>query len=75
MSDYRIVYDVIEDDGSDGTFWRNGERVLREHGVEKKMLDLSPALEGRLMVELDLYPKMIPAMQVAKKKSLDKSKA
>ena len=47
MPDMRVIHLVVEDDGSDGIFWRNGERFLRERGVEKRLKNLTPHLETK----------------------------
>jgi hypothetical protein len=43
------VETIIKDDGRDGIFFRNGERWLRERGVENRLLDLAPNLELALI--------------------------
>jgi len=52
MSNMRVRQIVVPDDGSDGVFWRAGERWLREHGREYRLLDLAPHLEAKSAMEL-----------------------
>ncbi len=35
----------------DGIFWRDGERWLRERGIEYRLLDLAPNLERAWLME------------------------
>ena len=51
MPDVRIVWSIVSDDGSDGVFWRNGERWTRENGQEQRIKDLSPHLEEQFEKE------------------------
>ncbi len=52
MADYRIYSYVSPDDGTDGFFWRKGEKWLREHGKEVRLLDIAPNLEAEAMLNL-----------------------
>jgi hypothetical protein len=57
---------IVPDDGSDGFFWRNGERWLRERGKESRILDLAPYLEARALMDL------LPEEEEARTKSKEK---
>ena len=50
MNDCRFVTICVPDDGiSDGFYWHNGERYLRENGKEYRLLDIAPNLERDVM--------------------------
>lgn len=50
-----ITYcEVVPDDGLDGTFWRDGERWMRNKGEESRLLTLAPNLEAKMQMEIDL---------------------
>lgn len=42
---------IVPDDGLDGIFWRDGQRWLREHGIEYRLIDLAPNLEAKARME------------------------
>lgn len=65
MPDMRARMMVVPDDGSDGVFWRAGERWLREDGIERRLLDITPEGEA-------LYMRiMTPTEEAAKLASLE----
>jgi hypothetical protein len=49
--DVRVRHTVVPDDGSDGVFWRAGERWLRDKGKEYRLLDLAPHLEQQAVMD------------------------
>ena len=52
MSDVMIKCSVVPDDGSDGYFWRDGERWLRTSDGEEPVKNYAPNLEARFMMNL-----------------------
>lgn len=53
MSDVRIKSEIVADDGSDGFFFRNGDKWLRQDGKEVRLLDLAPVLESLAVANLN----------------------
>ena len=47
MSDFKLKYEVIADDGEDGIFFRDGGRWIRTGGKEVSLLTLAPHLERK----------------------------
>jgi len=58
VSDWRVIVEtkIIPDDGSDGIFWRNGKRYLREKGKEIPLIELAPHLEDQAMKQTAIDP-------------------
>ena len=55
MGSVRVKSILITDDGvTDGIFWRDGFRYLRERGKETRLIDLAPHLESHYMIEIEL---------------------
>ena len=55
MADYRIISRIVPDDHTDGFFWREGERWLRENGKEvrtagycRRIIERAFMMEGAL---------------------------
>ena len=46
-----VIRKIVPDDGLDGVFWRDGQRYLREHGLEYRLIDLAPNLEAKAHME------------------------
>lgn len=55
MNDFRVVSRVEPDDRSDGVFWRDGERWLRERGREQRMRDIAPQAEALYLAALTTW--------------------
>ncbi len=72
MTDYRVLHEVVEDDKSDGCFWRQGEPWSRENGKETPLKELAPHLTKKMMMELDFdenYASSADCRKIARKLS------
>jgi hypothetical protein len=56
MPDLKIAVSIVDDDGADGFFWRNGEKWLRERGAEFRLLTIAPHLERDAMDAISARP-------------------
>lgn len=48
--DFTIKTEIVPDDGTAQSFWRNGEHWIRVRGTETRMSDLAPHLEAEYML-------------------------
>lgn len=59
----KITTEIVDDDGLEGTFYRDGERWLRDqNGVEYRLLTLAPHLEAEYVMGVLLTKDLVASL-------------
>lgn len=59
----KITIEIVDDDGLEGTFYRDGERWLRDqNGAEYRLLTLAPHLEAEYVMETLLTKAIVASL-------------